>query len=143
MPSIPPAYARLATCLGTDQIVWCYSRPDEYKKVPGDTRVEWVLDVPDEKILRIIDSWVWERIIGSNAYSPALRDRWTLEAVQGNHDYEAHIRAREQEYLSQPPPEGSWWKALFIQDISNGDPTVLVEHPVAESWVIRRGMSGG
>jgi sugar phosphate isomerase/epimerase len=45
MPAIAPAYARLGTCVGTDQIVWCYARPDEYKKLPGDTRVEWVLDV--------------------------------------------------------------------------------------------------
>lgn len=143
MPAIPPAYARLATRVGTDQIVWCYARPDEYRKLPGDTRVEWELDVPDEKILAIIDSWVWERIIGSKAYPRALRDKWAMEAVQGDHHYEAHIRAREEEYLSQPPPEGDWWKALFIQDISTGVPTVLVEHPIAKSWAIRCGMSAG
>lgn len=143
MLAIPPAYARLATHVGTDQIIWCYARPDEYRKLPGDTRVEWLLDVPDEKILGIIDSWVWERIIGSKAYPSALRNRWAMEAVQGEHDLLAHIRVREDEYLSQPPPEGGWWKALFISDIDTADSIVLVEHPIAESWVIRCGTSAG
>ena len=63
MPEIPGAYAELARRVGTDQIIWCYVRPDEYNNIPELTCVEWALDVPDDQVLAIIDSFVWERII--------------------------------------------------------------------------------
>ena len=83
MPTIAPAYAQLACQLGTDQIICCFVRPDEYEKLPNLMHTEWALDVPDDKILAIIDSFIWARILGTKAHPPALRERWKCEAIRG------------------------------------------------------------
>jgi hypothetical protein len=138
VPEIPSAYVQLFRLVGTCQIIWCYGGRNGYQQLEGDTRVVWELDVPDDRVLAIIDNWVWERIIDSNVCPPDLREQWEYEAVQGNHDLDAYVEAKKHEYLSKPAPQGSWWTALFIQAI-NDDATVLLKHPIPDSWVLRSG----
>ncbi len=143
MPSIPPAYAELARRVGTDQIIWCYARPDpdEYEDLK---QIKWVLDVSDDRILAIISSPIWERIICTKALPPALREKWKCEAFQGKHDdSEAYIEEKSEEYFSQPPPEGGWWTDLFISDIGAEGARVLLKHPIPDSWVVHRGTNTG
>ena len=141
--TIPPAYEILAGHIGTDQIIWCYSQPGKRIIIPGNPCVEWVLDVPSDKVLAIIDTWVWERIIESGAYPPSLREKWVCEAEQGDLESKPYIEAKVQEYLNQLPPKGDWWKSLFVDSISHGDTTVLVEHPIPEIWVLQDGINAG
>lgn len=136
MDTIPPAYSKLADHVGTDQIIWCYSKPGERIRIQGNSCVEWGLNVPSDKILAIIDTWVWERIIESGAFPPYLRDKWAWEAGQGDYETQPYIEEKVKEYLKQPPPKGDWWKSLFVDSINDGDTTVLVEHPIPRKWVL-------
>ncbi|QDT96262.1 hypothetical protein [Gimesia aquarii] len=141
MPTLPPAYDKLAGHVGTDQIIWCYSQSNEHIKIPNDTKVEWVLNVPSDKVLAIIDAWVWERIIESGACPPSLREKWAYEAGQRDLDSNSYVDAKMQEYLEQPPPNGDWWKSLFVDRISHDNTTVLIEHPIPEIWVEQDGIN--
>ena len=64
----PQAYAELSRHLGTNQIIWCYVRRDEYHNLPHLTRIEWALDVPDDETLAITDAFIWNKILGREAY---------------------------------------------------------------------------
>src|SRR4029450_6957865 len=137
LPKIQSAYAELARHIGTCQIIWCYVRPDEYKREAGNSRVEWVLDVPDNNVLAIIDSWVWEKIICSKACPASLLEKWKEEAIQSEQDCRAYIEAKEAAYHAEPPPVGGWWKVLFLRSVSGEAPTVLLRHPIPHGWVVQ------
>jgi hypothetical protein len=136
LPKIPCAYAELARRLGTDQIIWCYVSPNEYIKTSNDTRVEWVLEVPDDKLFSIIDSFIWNRIIDRKTYPDSLREKWAYEAIETD-DYNAYLERNRQKYDSQTPPKGGWWEALFITDINTEGATVLLKHPIPDIWIVR------
>ncbi len=134
MPKYRFAHAELARRVGTDQIIWCYVRRTKHEE---RERIERVLKVPKDRLLRIIDSPIWERII-DGAIPPDVREQWYCEARQRKlffSDREKFIEKKEKEYSDQPPPKGGWWTKLFIDDITAEGAEVLLKHPIPDSWV--------
>jgi hypothetical protein len=139
---ITDAYRKLAGRLGTDQIVWCYTKSDQYLVTPGNARVEWVLDVPQTEILECVDENVWNRILkreGRDYYVPREKElEWRTEAIQRSIDLEHHIESRRREYWDQPPPDGDRWSELFVAKESGENVSALIRHPVPKEWVSQR-----
>lgn len=136
---VPDAYAELATRLGTDQVVWCYVRPGEYLNGPHLTRVEWVLEVPDDKILAIVDAFIWNKILGIKTFPRGLYRDWLDDARAQRANIDEYVQSRMEDYHSQPEPTRGWWSALCITDTTAEGATVLLRHPVPRSWVLRDG----
>ena len=132
----PEAYAELATRLDTDQIIWCFVRPDDYSDMSHLTRVEWTLDVPDNEILKIIDAYIWNKILGIQTYPHTLRLQWLDDAPIEENARDAYIDQKIQDYHSQPEPDGGWWSRLFIKDTMVEGAEVLLKHPIPQSWVV-------
>lgn len=133
MPAIRDAYSELARRLGTDQIVWCYTSPDQYIVYPWDSKVGWEIRVTAKHVLGYINSWTWERIIGTKAHPPELRDQWLQHAIDNDLDPEDYCEHQLNQYLSIHPPSGCWWDHLFIDQPTSykpSDVTVLVRHPL-------------
>jgi hypothetical protein len=81
--TIPPAYEILASHIGTDQIIWCYSHPGKRIIIPGNPCVEWVLDVPSDKVLAIIDTWVpgFVQVAPIQPINAFLKNQWNAKLV--------------------------------------------------------------
>ncbi len=141
---IRKAYSTLLRQLGVVGITWCFVRRDQYIWTPFDRTVEWVLDVPDDRILAVVDGRVWSRIIEEDCGPPQLlRDRWWAESVRlyanDAMKRERYLEHQEKTYRTQAPPRDGWWSCLRISDIGGEDATVLIPHPIDASWVMSAG----
>lgn len=139
VPSFPDAYAQLAKHFGTDQIIWCYVRRDDYLDLPELTRVEWALDVPDKEILAIVDPTIWNKILGNRHVPPILHAKWLEDAPVNETACDAYIEQQEKEYHSRQEPKGGLLSQLFITDPTVEDATALLKHPIPKSWVVGGG----
>jgi hypothetical protein len=139
VPQAPKAYAELARRLGTDQIIWCYVRRGEYHDLPQLTRVEWALDVPDHGILAITEAFIWNKILGLRTYPQSLYDKWLNDAPTDEAARDDYIAAQLAAYHSEPEPDGGWWSRLFISDAMAESATVLLRHPIPDSWILSVG----
>lgn len=139
-------YEELHRRVGHDQFLWCTREvPNEFdlRNAAANGKVYYQLDVPPSGIVKIVDGIVWNRILGIQCSLPqAIRYRFDDEAAnQFPHDIAAQRARRselEEAFWLTAPPNGSWWSALFIDDISR-DPNgqVLVTFPLHPSWIVR------
>lgn len=137
------AYNNLADRLGTDQLIWCYTKPNQRIILPHHSEVEWILDVPTVKILAFIDDIVWNRILGIRCGLPReLERKWKDESIN-RHPYDpnaAHkfVKSRRDEFWSQSTPPGGWWSCLFVNERSDEFVSAIIPHPVQDEWVVIR-----
>jgi len=134
VPGLRERYEDLAHYLGLDryEIIWCHVRDDIIRDAYVD-RVEYILEVPDYQILRIVDSYIWNKIIGLDAYP---RSKWQTEAPEGITS--EYFQKKVDEYHDQLPPPGGWWPQLFLTDTTAEGACVLLRHPIPESWINRK-----
>ena len=141
VPGYDIASRELASRLGTSQFVWCFTLPDRWIVTPGQTEVEWVLDVPCKAILKFVDDIVWNRILGEECILPGtMRDEFWDQALQRFPDdadaREQFVKEREESFWAKPPPSGDWWDCLFTQDHAGEYVSALVPHPCQLDWVV-------
>ena len=139
---IPEAHATLAACTGTDQIIWCYTLPNQRPILPCRTEQEWFLDVPPEEILCFVDEIVWNRVLGIRCAVPnGLRFRWKNEAIaRFPHDIDARHKHQEEladQFWDQSPPGRTWWESLFVEPQPGETISALVRHPIRHLWILR------
>ncbi len=138
------AYDELANCLGTDQLIWCYTRRNGDFSSGWEPRVCWHLDVPDYGILRLTDDRVWNKILGRDMRRPDSLHRQWLRTIPVGEGY-AYLRRKEEEYHAQPAPNGDWWSVLFLERddfrLEDGEQlaSALILHPIPETWVVSVG----
>ncbi len=141
VPGVPAAYDELACRLETDQVVWCYTIPNQRIVLPHHTEVEWILEVPCEAILKFVDGIVWNRILGIRCALPnAMRYAWKDQALR-RYPYDVRRRHSAEEELeelfwAQPPQNGSWWDNLLVEGRSEECIRALVPHPCRLEWVL-------
>ncbi len=136
-------YRKLCSLLNVGGLVWFCLRRDGCFWVPRDRRVEWIVDVPDDRIW-ILDSYVWSRIIGERpGPAESLRRQWLYEAIslhpndpQAQREFE---KAQYTAYQNQRPPEGGWWSRVILKAPNAELTQIVVAHPVARSWVVSTG----
>jgi hypothetical protein len=133
------AYEELWRRVRTDQLVWCFVARD-----PWAGRVEWELEVPRERFLRIVNNWVWAGIRGEHAGEIMLPDHWRFqmqtEALRRFPDSpgdQARWYDGEAEKLLRPPGQCPW-DALFVTDVDPASTSVLLDHPIDARWVLAR-----
>ncbi|MCH7702889.1 MAG: hypothetical protein IID37_14490, partial [Planctomycetes bacterium] len=135
------ACRQLAARIGTGQLIWCYTVPDQRIVRPCHTEVEWVLDVPPKSILQLVDDIVWNRILGIRCtLPPKIRHAWRDEALR-RFPYDAGARAgfeteQEESFWTQPPSGESWWDVLFVREEAREGVSALVPHPVEAEWIV-------
>lgn len=133
---IKEAYHRLAEWLQTRQYIWCYVI--EPKRCL-DGREMWPLDVPQDNFFKIVDSYVWNKVIGNDKeVGPPIRliHTWKAEACRELVNVNDYLTAKTLEYHSQGEPPEGWRDVLFVEDINPLDErTVLLRHPVSEQFV--------
>jgi hypothetical protein len=122
--------------LDSYRIIWCSAHCDWTNPRPSKSAVLWVLELPEDKILAVADAYIWNKIIGIQVVPRSLQEKWSDEAPEGDDAYSAYIEQQMATYHAQPEPPGGWWSQLFIADSSAEGATVLLEHPIPESWVI-------
>jgi hypothetical protein len=141
VPGAPAAYAELARQVGTDQIIWCCVRPRD--RILDDGDVEWILDVPDDEILCIVDSFIWNKILGLKTYPRSLYFQWLDRAPLEEGARVTYLEGQIEEYHSQRAPDGGWWSQLYITDVTNVEEVeganALLKHPIPRSCFIRDG----
>ncbi len=140
LPGLKPAYAKLAIRLDTDQFVWCYVCEDKHIISPSETKTEWEIEVPDSAVLVIVNSYVWNMILGIRCCAPpSIREEAWRRAVAGNIPAEraAIQQELEDEFFAPHPPQVLWGQ-LFMRDTSAEGATPLVRYPLKDEWVIAR-----
>ena len=146
-PYIANAYRGIWRELGTDQLIWCYTRREDVRTIPRDKK-EWALRVPRSAILSFLDGFVWARIIHAGNITPprACEQGWKIEAIaQFPHDISAQhsfIDAKRDEYWNRSPPPAGWWSVLFVDDPGSSPVEgidALIRYPVVTAWVVSDG----
>lgn len=145
IPKVKQAYAELKRLLGTDQVIWCLTN-DVHHDYKGAPKVGWVLSVPEEKIFRILDTYAWEKLLGTKSYPHSLKQKWEEElpdhVKQGSKEYEDRIQQKLDLYLSNETRQ-EILDRLFIETPyakamkEYESITVLLKHPIPESWVLQ------
>jgi hypothetical protein len=108
---IANAYHRLWEHLGTTQLVWCYTRREDFKITTGQKK-EWAMRVPPSATIAFVDGFVWARIIRAGKFTPPRRlyFQWKDEARSHfPHDpnsREEFLSRKHQEFWDEPAPEG-------------------------------------
>jgi len=142
LPGLKSAYRGLADRLGTDQIIWCYVRPDEHFHAPSIPEIEWEIEIPVSAILTIVDSYVWNKIADIRCSAPGSRRfGWQTEAMETHpHDADARkvlMEQREEDYHAHIP-EAELWRRLFLKTTRAEGATALIRHPVPEEYIIAK-----
>jgi hypothetical protein len=144
---IMAAYAELKSRLGTDQIIWCYTRKEDFRETSRQM-VEWALQVPIQNILAFYDSVVWARIIGKTPCTLPEDQRRQLRNDALHHfpndpqrrrDFED---ARTAEIWNEPAPAEGWWSKLFIDRPDRDGIDALISHPIDNSWLLGKTLRG-
>ncbi|MHC4696141.1 MAG: hypothetical protein ACYTFA_05290 [Planctomycetota bacterium] len=141
VPGLRNAYRELFSRLGTSQLIWCDTLPDQRMVRAGHTEIEWILEVPSEAIVRFVGDVVWNRILGKRCALPP-EIRWARKN-KALHRFPDNTRARkefekaeEESFWTQRPPSGSWWDDLFTQEQAKECVSALVPHPCKTEWVV-------
>lgn len=141
-PGLEPAYDSLASHLGTDQYLWCYTTTKgELSSLPTMHKVLWTLDVPADRILAFVSSSTWNKILGIQNFCPpeSLRIKWKTQALeQAPHD-PAKRKEIEEKLKGQfyaPEAEAVLWDRLFLDELTPEDCHAIIPFPVEPSWII-------
>lgn len=138
---IMAAYAELHRRLGTDQIIWCYTRKDDFRET-GIEMVEWAFEVSVTEVMVFCDSTAWARIIGKSGSTlpGGVRRRLMREALERFPNQQAERRAYEaqlfQECWSQPAPSGNWWDHLLVEYTGQEGVDAIIPHPAHREWLV-------
>jgi hypothetical protein len=144
---IMAAYAELKSRLGTDQIIWCYTRKDDFRETSRQM-VEWALRVPLQNIVAFYDSVVWARIIGKTPCALPEDQRRQLRNDALRHfpndpqRRRAYEDARTAEIWNKPAPDGGWWSKLFVDRPDRDGIDALISHPIDNSWLLGKTLRG-
>jgi hypothetical protein len=131
----PAQYAQLWRRLGTNQLIWCVTDPSDWPIKSGHT--EWELDASESSFLAVLDSLVWEGILGTGIKCwPSLERKLRSEAranprIRTLSQEDTFIDARFNQ-LVHPP--GDPWDHLFM--LNCVDPCVLLPCPIPADWLI-------
>jgi|SRR6185437_14135601 len=138
---IMAAYAELKSQLGTDQIIWCYTRKAGFRETSRQM-VEWALQVPLKNVVAFYDSVVWARIIGKTPCTMPEDQRRQLRNDALRHYPNDPKRRREYEdartagIWNEPAPAGGWWSKLFVDHPNRSGIDALISHPIDNSWLL-------
>jgi hypothetical protein len=126
-------YERLWQILETDQIIWCGTDSEWWPKAGY---AAWPLEIPTTAFLRIVDSMVWNGLLGERGCPTKLHDQLLDEETALTDDAEeayANVERRK-EFLWNPQVDP--WEALFIDDPTDFRAEVLLKCPIATQWVL-------
>jgi hypothetical protein len=118
------------------QFIWCLTRDVEWKET-AQKRIKFTLEVEPCNFLAVIDSAVWERILGTTSVPDSVRERWESEWDWNVHriGFGDYRELKTREYHAAMPPSGSWWDSLINDDVTP-ESTVLLKHPIPHAWII-------
>ena len=118
--------------LQTRQYIWCATKPDPEL---WPKRAEWVLEVPQDKFLRIIYPFAWCVLGGISPNSPK---KWMDEAIKLHKNVSSYrdiVDKRREKELARPPEHWLQDEILFLDNVTD-DCNVLLRFPVEKEWVI-------
>lgn len=138
---VPESYKELSVRLGTDQFVWCYTRQDGYNPGRGCTRVEWQLEVPEDRVLRKACGVVWHCIVWCNGGEhglvgkPPKKFEYLWRKLASDFGLKLDDFNREFYNFWYNKTNEELWDALFLDTVHGDCTDVLLRHPVEKGWV--------
>ncbi len=141
-PDLPRTYEELDELLSLPsetrhQYLWCYTS-DSWPLHPWYERCLWPLDVPQSQIISLIDSPLWEYLIGSPSVPIALHAEWRdeLRSKRLNDDeYRTEMVKKERAYRQTFPSRATCWQRLRSPTICGPDVLALVPTPLDVAWI--------
>ena len=127
------AYEGLWAKVGTDQLVWCCTSSDDWQPEPGCC--EWILEVPERCIFRIVDEMLWAGIRGETCWPASVRSRLQDEAYAKYADPDRADEWVGEQIALLVNPLGDPWDSLFLSDPRDPRASVVLLHPVERDWV--------
>jgi hypothetical protein len=136
-PVIGAAQQRLYRMIGEDdgQVIW-FSQ--DYRIFPSDAgKFLHTVDGDARDFVAIVDTFVWNHIIGNARYIPE-KDHEKLKdnvIAKGEGDYLQALRAEEDEYLREHVP-ADLWSMVLKPEVGTCDVQILTCFPFAFSTVL-------
>lgn len=127
-------YARLDAKLGTDQYIWCCTSSSDWVNKNGYE--EWRLEVPVEDFLKVIDSVVWDGILGIESKHNRLEAKLESQFASSEEDPEIVERQVSEAIKRRRNPSNDPWSNLFILDSADDAAEVLLLCPIKSCWKI-------
>jgi len=138
LPQYLPTVLEVAGKLGTDQFIWA-SR--EFRRHGG--RIGYRLEVPEDRVLAVLDGFLWNLRIGSRRILPPseLKTQWESEAAKRHpQDGQARrkwVEARQRRWEERPLPD-DWWERAKEAGAASEDPHYILPFPIPEEWEVER-----
>lgn len=125
---------KLAAQLGTDQFLWCVGMAEHGIWIQ---RTEWAFDIPDNLVLKVLNSYVWCRLINDytcphRLWQKAARKRFPNDIT----NQDKHYAELEKEWKKEKNDE-ELWGMLFKEGFEEEDDSVLIPYPVAEKYIVK------
>lgn len=146
-PKAKPAYEKLWDKLGTERVLWCFTKEkdavDQANTAEVQDQVLWELNVPEnfpEDKLKIVCSITWHWIIrGGKCVPNDLRLKLKRQAYDNKLKFnEDELEKQFNSHWENKSPD-QLWEMLFIDKIAEwGCSTVLLQHPVDNSWTPKK-----
>ncbi len=146
-PGVPESYKQLSKQLikrfklepeRADQLVWCYTEPEMEN---GNTKVEWQLKVPEDRVIAKVCSTAWHCIVccngGDRGRVGTPPDKfinvWRKVASDSGLKLDGLNREFYNFWYNKTNEE--LWDALFLDKVCGECTNVLLRHPVEGKWV--------
>lgn len=125
------AYDWLFKIIGTHDVIWCWSDVDRQFNCHAEEVVLWELEVPEEHIIRKINSTVWTYVVGGWNYLPDELGWWYDLPTE-------EFDAKQMQWQKENPWRG--WDKLFEfkSEDEEKDAEYLISSPVKKEWVVNK-----
>lgn len=123
----------LAERIGTSQFLWCGVEAEHSIWVD---RTEWTFDIPDSLVLKVLNSYVWCRLIKDYTFphrrwKKAARKLYPNDIINQDKYYET----LEKEWVKEKS-DGELWDMLFKDKAEDEDDSLLIPYPVLDSHIV-------
>lgn len=130
------AYKWLYKILDTKKVIWCWGEKENHNPWHSTDEIEWVLEVPRDEIISVVNGSVWDCIIGDFPNTPS-HCLWWYDLP------EEEFEQKMKEWTRHNPFRG--WDKLF--DFQSDDEVkyaqYLIPSPIKKEWVMEKNRWSG
>ncbi|CAD77459.1 MAG TPA: hypothetical protein DDX19_08045 [Rhodopirellula baltica] len=135
-----PAVQQLCHELGMQQVIWCYTNPDDrIATQKNQDELGYKITLPVNAIFAVLDSAVWCHIIGNPTFPRSTLVEWQHQAIELGVDLEEHEEQQKSLFRSKYPAPADLWKDLFVAPAlvnpTSDKHQVVVPAPIHPDWV--------
>lgn len=135
------SYKWLFSIIGTNQVIWCHPAHHHWEPKHGEEIKQWILDVPDDCIIKEVNGYIWDYVIQDCDLVPdVIHLGWENECeklgIVESDEWHDFLEKKAVEWRKTAgSKEEQWLRELFTKHPTY-DSEYLIPFPVKKEWVV-------